>query len=131
MDSNVSLASMNHSAPAAPTNPGFTPTPSFTHPNTHGDVSHPPVASGSGTVWPGFPQRLQRVPGVPEVRGATQDEEYIDDGIDTEVDVVVDVPIPVWTAPTHTVFPVFINHKIKWSAFIKWARFSFLIVVLC
>jgi hypothetical protein len=42
-----------------------------------------------------------------------------DDGQDTEVDVVVDVQVPIWTAPTHTVHPVFVNHKIKWSAFIK------------
>ncbi|GAA5992336.1 hypothetical protein JCM10908_000433 [Rhodotorula pacifica] len=42
-----------------------------------------------------------------------------DDGQDTEVDVVVDVQVPVWTAPSHAVHPVFVNHKIKWSAFIK------------
>ncbi|GAA6007627.1 uncharacterized protein JCM10292_002831 [Rhodotorula paludigena] len=42
-----------------------------------------------------------------------------DDGQDTEVDVVVDVQVPIWTAPSHTVHPVFVNHKIKWSAFIK------------
>lgn len=42
-----------------------------------------------------------------------------DDGQDTEVDVVVDVQVPVWTAPSHSVHPVFVNHKIKWSAFIK------------
>ncbi|GAA6064597.1 hypothetical protein JCM10212_000508 [Sporobolomyces blumeae] len=46
-------------------------------------------------------------------------EQEEDDGQDTEVDVVVDVQVPIWTAPTHTVHPVFVNHKIKWSAFIK------------
>ncbi|GAA5912670.1 hypothetical protein JCM8208_007723 [Rhodotorula glutinis] len=50
---------------------------------------------------------------------ATPDEPLVDDGQDTEVDVVVDVQVPIWTAPSHSVHPIFVNHKIKWSAFIK------------
>ncbi|BGO92265.1 hypothetical protein NBRC10512_001189 [Rhodotorula toruloides] len=50
---------------------------------------------------------------------AHEEHEEVDDGQDTEIDVVVDVQIPIWTAPSHAVHPVFVNHKIKWSAFIK------------
>lgn len=57
---------------------------------------HQPAASGSRTVL------------VPE-----------DDGLDTEIDVVVEIPVPLWTVPSHAVYPVFVTHKIKWSAFIK------------
>ncbi|GAA6021801.1 hypothetical protein JCM10207_002066 [Rhodosporidiobolus poonsookiae] len=55
----------------------------------------------------------------PQPQQEEEPAEEVDDGQDTEVDVVVDVQVPIWTAPSHTVHPIFINHKIKWSAFIK------------
>lgn len=80
-----------------------------------------PLASGSG-----FPFAPRQTPLRQDLAGEGEDgaedceeEELVDDGQDTEVDVVVDVPVPIWTAPTHTVHPCFVNHKIKWSAFIK------------
>lgn len=104
IESSASLASMgNHSVP---TTPGFG---TYAHGPTSGDAT----ASGSG--WPfGRPTADEDDEDEREVVGPEEDLD-----IDTEVDVVVDVPIPVWTSPTHTVHPVFINHKIKWSAFIK------------
>ncbi|GAA6051086.1 hypothetical protein JCM3770_004705 [Rhodotorula araucariae] len=56
---------------------------------------------------------------TPQPAPEPTDEADEDDGQDTEVDVVVDVHVPIWTAPSHSVHPVFVNHKIKWSAFIK------------
>lgn len=34
---------------------------------------------------------------------------------DHEVSTSFNVPIPPWTTPSHSVKPVFVNHKIKWS----------------
>ncbi|GAA6005515.1 hypothetical protein JCM11491_003669 [Sporobolomyces phaffii] len=111
-------------------------TPAFGSP-FHGGAMTPLESPGrsattSRTNSPGFPFN-RRPPGQGRFQiGAddeSEDEEEQetpqpeepeeDDGQDTEVDVVVDVQVPIWTAPTHTVHPVFVNHKIKWSAFIK------------
>ncbi|GAA5879587.1 hypothetical protein JCM16303_003264 [Sporobolomyces ruberrimus] len=112
-------------------------TPAFGSP-FHGGAMTPLESPGrsaatSRTSSPGFPfNRRQTGQGRFQI-GAddeSEDEEEQqtphpaeepeeDDGQDTEVDVVVDVQVPIWTAPTHTVHPVFVNHKIKWSAFIK------------
>lgn len=98
-----------------PTTPGFP---------VHGSGTPAPLAEGSGSGFPGLNHPLRRgrlsdLAGEGEDEMASAAEQEIDDGHDTEVDVVVDVPIPAWTAPSHTVHPCFINHKIKWSAFIK------------
>lgn len=42
-----------------------------------------------------------------------------DDGVDTEIDIVVEIPIPPFTTPSHHVHPIFVSHKLKWSAFIR------------
>lgn len=90
-------------------------------------------AAASRNSSPGFPfNRRQTGQGRFQIGADEESEEEdeqqtphqetepeVDDGHDTEVDVVVDVQVPIWTAPTHTVHPVFVNHKIKWSAFIK------------
>lgn len=96
---------MGHTS--VPTTPGFG---TYAHGTTSGDAT----ASGSG--WP-FGRQAGVAEDDEDEREVVGPDEDID--VDTEVDVVVDVPIPAWTAPTHTVHPVFINHKIKWSAFIK------------
>lgn len=92
--SSVSLASLNHGSGAStPANGDFFHSP-----------SQPLVASGSaqGVAAP-----------------ARVEQPIVDDGVDVEIDVVVDVDIPPWTTPSHSVHPIFITHKIKWSAFIK------------
>ncbi|TXT05996.1 hypothetical protein VHUM_03757 [Vanrija humicola] len=38
---------------------------------------------------------------------------------DDEVSTSFTVPIPPWTTPSHSVKPVFVNHKIKWSCSIS------------
>lgn len=107
IDSTASMTSLNHNH----SDPSTPDASSFNHPLIRGTATRSsPVASGSSS-WPGLDPRLQVISDEPG--------EMVDDGTDTEVDVVVDVPLPIWTAPTHTVFPCFINHKIKWSAFIK------------
>lgn len=83
---------------------------------SNSNLNHP-SASGSGSGNNGGGSSV-----------SSGEEEEVDDGLDTEIDIVVDVPIPIWTAPTHTVHPVFINHKLKWSAFIKFVPLSFLSV---
>lgn len=34
---------------------------------------------------------------------------------DEEIDTMITVPVPSWTTPGHSVYPVFVTHKIKWS----------------
>ncbi|GAA5948720.1 hypothetical protein JCM3765_004984 [Sporobolomyces pararoseus] len=109
-------------------------TPAFGSP-FHGGAMTPlesPRTGNSRTSSPGFPFN-RRPTGQGRFQIGADDESdeeeeqtpqpeeepEEDDGQDTEVDVVVDVQVPIWTAPTHTVHPVFVNHKIKWSAFIK------------
>jgi hypothetical protein len=74
----------------------------------------------SGSEYPGFAQRLnQSGPRDPLAGEGEPEVNEADLEIDTEVDVVIDVPVPAWTTPSHSVHPCFVNHKIKWSAFIK------------
>ncbi|GAA5831217.1 hypothetical protein JCM5353_007384 [Sporobolomyces roseus] len=112
-------------------------TPAFGSP-FHGGAMTPLSSPGGSAAAsrnssPGFPfNRRQTGQGRFQIGADEESEEEdeqqtphqetepeVDDGHDTEVDVVVDVQVPIWTAPTHTVHPVFVNHKIKWSAFIK------------
>jgi hypothetical protein len=80
------------------------------------------VASGSGTRPSPQHNAIEGQSSSSNQDGNENDdeeqEEY-DDGIATEVDVVIDIPIPFHTCPTHSVHPILINHKIKWSAFIR------------
>lgn len=114
---------------ATPTTPGFNSP--FHGPRTPATPASPATDRGANDGYPFHTSRGGR-----RARfqlGADEDEEdhnptqasteagpvEEDDGQDTEVDVVVDVQVPIWTAPSHAVHPVFVNHKIKWSAFIK------------
>ncbi|KAK4054144.1 hypothetical protein OIV83_001169 [Microbotryomycetes sp. JL201] len=108
IESSASLASMNR--PITPGTPGFP---------MHG--SGAPLNLNNNTEFPGFASRLRQRNSA-ELAGEGEAEIEEDDGQDTEIDVNIDVPLPVWTAPSHSVFPCFITHKIKWSAFIKWAE---------
>ncbi|BGP17069.1 hypothetical protein JCM10213_000293 [Rhodosporidiobolus nylandii] len=127
IESTASLRSMGGwgSGMSTPTTPGFnTPfhggaqTPAaFESPNGNGfpfrpQARRPKFQLGGDSTDDGHGEEDE-----PEEEEEEQEEE--DDGQDTEVDVVVDVQVPIWTAPSHTVHPIFINHKIKWSAFIK------------
>jgi len=47
--------------------------------------------------------------------GTEEDMEIGDDEINTQFTI----PIPPWTTPSHSVHPVFITHKIKWSCSIS------------
>lgn len=38
---------------------------------------------------------------------------------DGEVDTMVSIPLPTWTTPSHSIHPVFVSHKIKWSCVIS------------
>ncbi|KAL8292022.1 hypothetical protein RQP46_001488 [Phenoliferia psychrophenolica] len=110
IDSAPSLTTLGNGG-SVPTTPGFG---TVQHGHTNGDAT----ASGSGSGWP-FGRQSTGSAGEGEEDERVETGPEADIELDTEVDVVVDVPIPAWTAPTHTVHPVFINHKIKWSAFIK------------
>lgn len=130
IESSASLSSMGV---MTPTTPGFA-TPGFSTP-FHGGARTPAgdsPAAGFPFDRPARTGRRARFqlgaededeaedPATPHpMNAALPDEPEVDDGQDTEVDVVVDVQIPIWTAPSHSVHPVFVNHKIKWSAFIK------------
>ncbi|KAM0789574.1 hypothetical protein ACM66B_000383 [Microbotryomycetes sp. NB124-2] len=105
IESSASLASMNR--PVTPGTPGLP---------MHG--SGTPLNINNPGEYPGFAQRL-RPRNSADLAGEGEAEVEEDDGQDTEIDVNIDVPLPIWTAPSHSVFPCFITHKIKWSAFIK------------
>ncbi|SGY13409.1 BQ5605_C010g05854 [Microbotryum silenes-dioicae] len=74
------------------------------------------IAGSSSSGTRALPPRAH-LPG--EGEDPAGEEPLVDDGQDTEVDVVIEVPVPVWTCPTHNVHPCFVSHKIKWSAFIR------------
>lgn len=38
---------------------------------------------------------------------------------DDEVDTMITIPVPSWTTPSHSIHPVFVTHKIKWSCAIS------------
>ncbi len=38
---------------------------------------------------------------------------------DNEINTMITIPIPVWTTPSHSVHPVQVSHKIKWSCAIS------------
>lgn len=40
-------------------------------------------------------------------------------GEEVDVDAVIEIPIPLSATPSHSLEPVLVSHKIKWSAFIK------------
>ena len=73
------------------------------------------------------PQRLPRGSdsGIAEAPGLSGPSELSLDGSedleigDDEVDTSISIPIPPWTNATHSVHPVFITHKIKWSCSIS------------
>lgn len=46
------------------------------------------------------------------------DEEDITIG-DDEVNTSISIPVPAFTTPSHTIHPVFVTHKIKWSCSIS------------
>lgn len=128
IESTASLASLNHSGPSSPTGYSTPPVLEPPHPVASGSGSNGNGnghASGSGGGWSGFASRMQRNYGSQDAptEESGEDHEAVkeeeDTEISTEIDIVVDVPLPIWTTPTHTVHPVFVNHKIKWSAFIK------------
>lgn len=40
-------------------------------------------------------------------------------GEEVDVDAVIEIPIPLSATPSHSLEPILVSHKIKWSAFIK------------
>lgn len=51
----------------------------------------------------------------PEFAGLVDEEA----GEEVDVDAVIEIPIPLHASPSHSLEPVLVSHKIKWSAFIK------------
>lgn len=51
----------------------------------------------------------------PEFAGLVDEEA----GEEVDVDAVIEIPIPLSATPSHSLEPVLVSHKIKWSAFIK------------
>lgn len=87
--------------------------------NSNGNRTGNSSASGSNSNLTNLTEGASRRPRFYAGESNEHEEEEEDTEISTEIDVVIDIPLPVWTTPTHTVHPVFVNHKIKWSAFIK------------
>ncbi|KAK9898768.1 hypothetical protein P389DRAFT_38550 [Cystobasidium minutum MCA 4210] len=66
---------------------------------------------------PGSPERIYygRHTTDPDFVGLVDEEA----GEEVDVDAVIEVPIPLHASPSHSLEPVLVSHKIKWSAFIK------------
>ncbi|KAJ9123207.1 hypothetical protein QFC22_001400 [Naganishia vaughanmartiniae] len=80
-----------------------------------GYFGHPGSGPGSGNATPG--------PSHPTVSDFPDDmrnpeEDDINVG-DDEVDTMITIPIPSWTTPSHSIHPVYVTHKIKWSCAIS------------
>lgn len=88
------------------------------------DAVRPPAHS-AGT-WVGYNSRRQS---VDPIRLATEsaagpsvnrtDEEIAHEGDvmvgDDEINTALSIRIPPWTTPSHSIHPVYISHKLKWS----------------
>jgi hypothetical protein len=49
---------------------------------------------------------------------ASHDDEDVNIG-DDEINTSISIPIPAFTTPSHTIHPLFVTHKIKWSCSIS------------
>jgi hypothetical protein len=49
---------------------------------------------------------------------AASDDEDVNIG-DDEINTAITIPIPAYTTPSHTIHPLFVTHKIKWSCSIS------------
>ncbi|KAJ9124471.1 hypothetical protein QFC24_003262 [Naganishia onofrii] len=80
-----------------------------------GYFGHPASGLSSGNATPG--------PSHPTVSDFPDDmrnpeEDDINVG-DDEVDTMITIPVPSWTTPSHSIHPVYVTHKIKWSCAIS------------
>ncbi|KAJ9107548.1 hypothetical protein QFC21_001007 [Naganishia friedmannii] len=80
-----------------------------------GYFGHPSSGLSSGNATPG--------PSHPTVSDFPDDmrnpeEDDINVG-DDEVDTMITIPVPSWTTPSHSIHPVYVTHKIKWSCAIS------------
>ncbi|ORX40565.1 hypothetical protein BD324DRAFT_606453 [Kockovaella imperatae] len=81
------------------------------------EPSHPPLGWRGQTITNSRPSR----PTSPAPPGDSSDEQiaqHMERG-DDEVSAFLFAAVPPWTTPTHTVSPVVISHKIKWSCSIS------------
>lgn len=137
--SHTDLASLNHSANRLnlDDHPAFSlGGPSLTSAAHHAAAAHPSnaashagpsngtSASGQSSTAhsrhgsrPGSPERIYygRHTADPEFAGLVDEE----GGEDVDVDAVIEIPVPLSATPSHSLEPVLVSHKIKWSAFIK------------
>lgn len=88
-------------AASRPPSPSRTPMP-----NQRGSWEAPPAES----YFPGGAGPSSGVTDEPE-----EDAEIGDDEVNTQFSI----PIPAWTTPSHTVHPIFVSHKLKWSCAIS------------
>lgn len=102
--------------------PGHTGSPANAHAGPSGTVSAPVSGQSSASQSrvpsrPSSPERIYygRHTADPEFAGLVDEEA----GEEVDVDAVIEIPIPLHASPSHSLEPVLVSHKIKWSAFIK------------
>ncbi|OCF38275.1 hypothetical protein I317_07967 [Kwoniella heveanensis CBS 569] len=68
------------------------------------------------SYFPQVPAAGQAGPGPSSSLNAesVEDEEDVQIG-DEEINTFFSIPVPAWATPSHSIHPVFITHKIKWS----------------
>ncbi|KAJ9098888.1 hypothetical protein QFC19_006227 [Naganishia cerealis] len=79
-----------------------------------GYFGQPGSGLGSGNATPG--------PSHPTIADIPDDMRNPEDDInigDDEVDTMITIPVPSWTTPSHSIHPVYVTHKIKWSCAIS------------
>jgi hypothetical protein len=115
VDHTFSLSSSRHDSSAGDSrhpSPSATPLatlrglPNLSAPSSRAPSLSGPSAAGPSSAGPStFPE-------------SGTEEENIEIG-DDEVNTSFTITIPTWTTPSHSVHPVFITHKIKWSCSIS------------
>jgi hypothetical protein len=80
-----------------------------------GNATPGPSALGTGASAGAGASQVAAFPDDMRERG---DEEDILIG-DEEINTMITIPVPSWTTPSHSIHPVFVTHKIKWSCAIS------------
>ncbi|KAK8865866.1 hypothetical protein IAR55_001014 [Kwoniella newhampshirensis] len=77
-----------------------------------------PPTDGEGSGATSTPQAGPSTRLTDEPASTEMDEQDIDIG-DDEVSTHFSIPIPQWVTPSHSIHPVFVTHKLKWSCSIS------------
>ena len=115
--------------PALPTAGASTSTVPSTAASTNPSTANSRAPSPSQTPVPGrgssdrpadsyFPSQTDGAGPSSGASVAASDDEDVNIG-DDEINCAITIPIPAYTTPSHTIHPLFVTHKIKWSCSIS------------